>query len=187
MVLIVGASVIAFIISVVASVAESVATSYNRAGWWDKAIYVIAVSTFWAAVAAVIAFFVAAIISIPFPSTIENEKIIEETELVATKDNFGARGDFVLGSGSVDGSLYYTYFYKGEDGAILNDKVPASRTRIIEEKRSDALLITKTVRPEASVRFEKFMVHFSHDVSNATYTLYVPEGSITTEVEMDLE
>ena len=106
-----------------------------------------------------------------------------ETELIALKDGTAASGSFFLGTGSIDGKLYYHYLEETPEG-IQSKKLEADDNVYLhytEENTPPTLKIIKT-RPESD--FIYFLGSWSTLVK---YHFYVPHSAVTNEVMIDLE
>lgn len=117
----------------------------------------------------------------------DNYELVEKDakELIALQDNVSANGEFFLGSGSIDSENYYYYMYSIESGGLKQDKVSASSVTLF-------YLEDANEKPRI-VEFEKeYKGLLSIALNNAikersTYEIYIPKGSITEEISIDLK
>ena len=103
-------------------------------------------------------------------------------ELVALADTSQMSGKVFLGTGSIDETQYYIYYYR-ESGSIRQGKVPVESTEIFEWSETD-----KGKLEEVPLKFKsnwEYLITFpSFDTQ---YRIYVPEGSITNSFNLDLK
>jgi hypothetical protein len=110
-----------------------------------------------------------------------NYDIVSDTKIVALKDNQNVSGNYYLFSGYVDEDLYYYYATETEFG-YKTEKLKASNVYI------------KYTKDELHI--EKHEPTFTNDVvtffacnpnKSDRYIIYCPEGTITSEFNIDLE
>lgn len=155
---------------------------------------------------------IAAICIIPSTGLLTTETttdLIESREIVALVDSKNTEGAFFLGSGSVRNNLCYHFFYKTEHGAVYdsiyaNGYPPAylntfpegtDTPRIDEYRRYQHTYYTGTYNP---IWFS-IVAHFKYkgyepgdlvrSLSNGgcRYEIFVPEGSILEDFNIDLK
>lgn len=111
---------------------------------------------------------------------------VDEIPLQALKDGSQSEGSFFLGSGTVEGSEYY-FFVKETDRGMKRDKVNADYVYIIEDEDEEPRMEVYTNIPATA--FGKFM--FDDGVigseEDRTYSIIVPNGTVTNEFSIDLE
>lgn len=70
-----------------------------------------------------------------------NPKKVKELRLLAMRDEAMPSGSFVLGSGSIEGEVYY-FFYRGTpDGGYKAGKIRASECTVYEKDRQDGKMV----------------------------------------------
>lgn len=107
---------------------------------------------------------------------------IEEgyVQIQALKDNTHIEGDFYLFGGSIDSEPVYSYYYEGQRGTKMG-WVPAIDSYIVEEETDNPRLVIEKERGQNT------WWHLDLGEIGKTYIFYVPPGSITQEIELDLE
>ena len=129
--------------------------------------------------------------AIPLSDITTTEELIETKELRALNDGTAIEGKFsgeiFVSSGRINEKAVYAFYYEDkEDGCIRYGSIPAETTKIY--------LIGDNEKP----RVETYMLYHSRitlltapvkvPVKESTiYKLYVPDGSITTDITLDLE
>lgn len=107
--------------------------------------------------------------------------LIESKEIVALNDNSGASGQFFLGSGNADHSMKY-YFIEATNKGGHMDSVDASKTFIIESNKENPRI--EYYRP----KWESVVLRwFAHPLNKTRYKIYIPENSMTSNFNIDLE
>lgn len=109
-----------------------------------------------------------------------NYSVIEDTKIVALKDNQNIHGNFYIMGGYVNEDLYYYYATETEFGYKT------------EKISSDNAYIKYT---DGEPHIEKYTAEFSKDSANIwgvplysdRYVIYCPEGTVTNEFKVDLE
>ena len=130
------------------------------------------------------------------------------TRIIALKDNNQTEGHFFLGCGSINNSNYYCYYTKTNDGDIeynqisINDNVKLRYCSNEEQPKveiynqvAQTILIKKPTISTSSllsyIRYYKYNVDDVVDTSISPYNhqtiIYIPEGSIQQEYNIDLE
>lgn len=108
---------------------------------------------------------------------------VDTYNIVGLKDNNNVNGDFLLGSGSINGEMKYTFYYE-ENGFYKMKQIDVNNTSI---KYSNDIKIER-YREEAT---ESFINYFAIDdlenESNMSYIIYIPEGSIKNNYTLDAE
>ena len=104
---------------------------------------------------------------------------INTTEIIALKDNFNGSGSWFLGSGHYDNDLYYFYMTETDKG-LKPDKIKVSDCYIKYDND-----IPRIVTTEGIVK-DKWWVPWGCIVRSETI-IYVPYGSISTQILVDLE
>lgn len=101
-----------------------------------------------------------------------------ETRLVSIKDVQGVEGRFgFLGSGYIRSRFYYTFYEDVGDGSKFG-RINANKTIVHEEERDDALL--RVYKKDAGWLF-------GLTPKDEKYEVFIPEGSILHDFELDLE
>lgn len=145
------------------------------------------------------------------PDYFENKTITETNvqEIVALQDTTQANGRCFLGTGTYQGKMYYFYYVETEKGYVFNKLSPESENVYIKyiqgedspriEEACEYSVLAVKEKPsfwwnilawlylkDYSVGdiSEKKPMLFSSSIS---YTIYVPEGSIVEEYNIDLQ
>ena len=121
---------------------------------------------------------VAAIISMSIPSS---EIIYEETvtPIVSLEDNMSNGGMFFLGTGSTKDRIYYYYMTETEHGYKLQN-VDASKAYIKYDTEPRIVI-------EDGCGFKHWYNNIWAFPAHTHYTIYVPEGTILNNYNIDLK
>ena len=105
----------------------------------------------------------------------------ETVEIYALTDTTSAKGRNFLYSGYVNGKLVYRYVIETEKGKQVKE-LDSKNAYIIEDD---------TEQPRIEIHEKTYendwLNKFFFIFSNKEYIIYIPEGSITTEYNIDLE
>lgn len=120
-------------------------------------------------------------ISVGVGAALPKEYVLDkQMELVAIQDTSGIQGRFFLGAGTIESKFYYV-FYQRERNGIRFGNVPAENAVVYEENRDDGLI----------KEYDKRFMAGWHDFFGATwgerYDIFIPEGSILHEFNLDLK
>ena len=107
---------------------------------------------------------------------------VNNTSIIAMKDNQGLTGDRFIFSGHIENELQYYYAAESSQG-ILVKKVPASQTYI----RYDST--NPHIEEYRSTRFNHWYTWiYAANFHNKNYNIiYAPEGTVDLVYEVDLE
>ena len=106
-----------------------------------------------------------------------------ETELIALKDGNEVSGSFFLGTGAIDGNLYYHYLEETSKG-IQSKKLAADNSVYLHYTAEYTPPTLKTVKTRPANDFVYFLGSWR---TNEEYHFYVPHSAVTNEVMIDLE
>lgn len=121
---------------------------------------------------------VAMIVGLCIPSSeIIYEKTV--TPIVALEDNMSSGGTFFLGTGSTKNSIYYYYMTETEHGYKLQD-VTASKAYIKYDAEPRIVI-------ENGCGFKHWYNYIWAFPVRTHYTIYVPEGTILNNYNIDLK
>lgn len=118
----------------------------------------------------------------------------EVKELYSLKDSVGVKGrssgNIILTTGYVESQLYYFAYIKEPDGGFTTQKFNASFSTIYEYK--DASRKPTAERNTYTYNWNWKRFHFPIKTNTPTpnidyWTIYIPEGSITKEINLNLE
>ena len=130
-------------------------------------------------------------LSIPVSDVTTSEELIDTKELRALNDRTQIEGRFSSGifvhSGSINEKPVYAFYYEDkESGGIKYGSIPAETTTIY--------LIGENEKPkvEEYTLYETYISVLTAPMectvpSKSIYKLYVPDGSITTDITLDLK
>ena len=110
-----------------------------------------------------------------------NEIIYEETvtPIVALEDNVTSRGQFFLGTGTSESDVYYYYMIDTERGYVMQN-IKASKAYIKYD-----------TKPRIAVENGCGFKHWYNNIwafpTRTHYTIYVPEGTILNNYNIDLK
>ena len=100
-------------------------------------------------------------------------------EIVSIKDNSEIEGNFILGTGGISEKQYY-YFYKKLGEGYKIDKLECSDCIIFEENIQSGYINKIETMPTKY----KSIIMFGKQTE---YHIYIPEGSIIKQFNLDLE
>lgn len=108
--------------------------------------------------------------------------LYETTQITALKDNSSVQGTFFLGSGSIKEDSYYFYMTESNKGKKM-EKVRTDKAYIKEGKFENTYV--ETYEMVIKNKFAKFL--FGEVAVSYEYIFHVPENSVTTEFNVDME
>ena len=111
------------------------------------------------------------------------KNIDDKFTIVCLQDNSSVSGKFFLGSGNVNGSMKYTFYYNYNNGYKLCQLNTDKTT--INYSDSAAIMVQHTntmVNPKKA-----FVNYFAIDLEDYTYDIYVPKGTIKTNYNLDAQ
>jgi hypothetical protein len=147
--------------------------------FWDRFFGAIAMAIVSSAVTLIALGIFSAILS----GFVATKTVVWDTEYItALKDNSVTEGSFFLGSGTVDETPVYAYARK-ESGGIVIDSIPSDGVIIVEDS-NERPRIENLAKEFKSEKLEEWFPLFSFWGADK---VYVPEGSITTDFDIDLE
>lgn len=101
-------------------------------------------------------------------------------EVMAAKDGSEINGQFGIFGGFIEEEPYYFFYRKYANGEIIQGKIRANSTSIYQDQETRAFI--KVIKSRGHFNFwglsPKDPTH---------YEIHVPEGSVTQDVEFDLE
>jgi hypothetical protein len=106
-----------------------------------------------------------------------------EVELLALKDGNGVSGTFFLGTGTIDGNLYYHYLEETSKG-IQSKKLAAGDNVYLHYTTGNTPPTLKTIKTRPENDFVYFLGSWETDKE---YHFYVPHSAVTNEIMIDLE
>lgn len=126
--------------------------------------------------------FIGTMVSIMLPHKYYTYKD-SEIEIMSLNDVHEISGNFVLGSGNIDGNFYYYFYYKTDDNFIKLDKINSKDTKIRYVSSNPSIEIYKW----KSAKNFKNMFSFSFPSSiDDRYILNIPENTIVKDYKIDL-
>jgi hypothetical protein len=90
-------------------------------------------------------------------------------------------GDFILGSGSIEGITYYVYYTKSSDNGFNINKVEAEQCTIYMDDRQDGVLLEIWAKWNQSTTDRRWW--FNRD-QFVRYELCVPKGSLIQQYDI---
>lgn len=145
--------------------------------WWEKVLF-----PFVAFLMSMgVAFLVLILVSLPVSLCADIDYRLEsDTNIVALKDNQSVTGIIYIMGGYVDEDLYYYYATETEFG-YTTEKVKSGDTYI---RYTDAEPHIETYVGEFT---NDWVNWFAMPMVDNRYIIYCPEGTMTTDFEIDLE
>jgi hypothetical protein len=112
-------------------------------------------------------------------------EIVKTTyNIVALKDKDGFEGSFYLGSGNIEGKMKYVFYYEN-NGAYSIKQIDCDNAKIkYSEGNTKVELFTKERVKTAIINY--FSMPFIED-KEKEYIIYVPNGTIKQDYELDLQ
>lgn len=110
------------------------------------------------------------------------ENLTHETktyEIVCLQDNSRINGNFFLGCGSVDGKMKYTLYYKDNNNDIRGEELPFDNVILKYTKDKPKFEISYDVLKKSNYRLWNGLR------SNTKYRIYIPEGTIVNNYNLD--
>lgn len=146
----------------------------------------------------------------PVTETTEKYKLASSAEIIALEDNISTKGSYFLGTGSSDNKEYYYFYTKSDDGNMKLNKVDALDGKVSLKYCSDndsprveeyhVIYQTKLVkRPKFWTtpiyiynKYKKYRIgeiinNDENTWSNEKITIYIPEGTIKQNYNLDLQ
>lgn len=111
-----------------------------------------------------------------------SEKITHN--LISFGDGQNVSGNFVIGCGSIDDKMVYTYYrYSGDkDSSIVRRSISADLTKIYEH---DSIKHARIVIDRVSEKQGGNWIVIPHNVGYQKYRIYLPKNSIIREINLD--
>jgi len=106
------------------------------------------------------------------------KKEVNETYIESLSVGSESKGDFFLGSGSIEGVSYYYYYTRNSIG-YSRQKVKSNDTYIVETDKRRPSLVTVNVEYKDEDKFFKVIFEKS-----SYKVLYVPKGTIVKEFKI---
>ena len=119
-----------------------------------------------------------------------SDEVKSSQSIVNFKDNRDLQGGFFIGCGEVNTEQYYYYYYKTDKGSYKASKIKADDCEIIYTKDTPHIdTIVKSADEKATENPLTFEPLLSLRISGTgeKYKIYIPEGSITTDFQVDME
>lgn len=114
----------------------------------------------------------------------EGREPISVTNITALKDNQVTASSYFLGTGSTDGSQYYFYMTESEKGKRMG-KISASKRVFINEGSTTNPRLEK-YEAEYTNEFLTFILP-DYTFADYEYVFHIPEETVTTEFNVDME
>ena len=165
--------------------------AYGLESWNKKNIYKYATKFFVSAIATVIVFIgLGSIKQYTYDEIVETNRY----ELIALSDSNQISGDLKENPfyfrEIIEEKDYYSFYYKvdGSDNGIKKGKIPVDDT-IIYEKNETPKVFEFTIynKNKLSKPLQVILMLFPEEKAQKNYVIYVPEGSIQREYNLDLK
>lgn len=133
-------------------------------------------------VMAVLGFAIGIGISFGVGAALPKEYVMDrQIELVTIQDTSGIQGSFFLGTGHIESKSYYV-FYQKEGNGVRFGKVSAEKAVVYEEERNGGLIKTYTRQFTSG-----WHNAFGTTLGGEKYEIFIPQGSILHEFQLDLK
>lgn len=119
-------------------------------------------------------------ISLGIPAHLKTE--VTTYEIVSLQDNQSVQGQFFLGSGVVDGTMKYSFYYEYGNGYKLAQLNP-NNTTIIYDKNEPKCIEYKQVKNDDFINYFSCSMH----EGDKEYEIYVPKGTIKNNFNLDAQ
>ena len=151
--------------------------------WWEESIVELALLillgiVIWAGIMAVVCLAFGGI-GYAIPEHEQNIRMVHCQEIQALKDNNSIEGRFYLGNGHIGEEQYYYYIVNTEKG-YKTEKVKSNNAYVVYNDKP-------YVEKYEAVSFKHWYTYIYAIPATSYYVLYVPEGTITNEFNIDLE
>jgi heme/copper-type cytochrome/quinol oxidase subunit 2 len=107
-----------------------------------------------------------------------------EVKISALEDNKNIQGNVYFHSGYIDEKMYYYYMEVLSDGNKKMNKIPAEDTIIIEKSNTYKIEFYKSFKEYKDKLFGGL---FTWNDTIYQYKLYVPNGTVTNDYNIDLK
>lgn len=107
---------------------------------------------------------------------------VSEKPIYALKDGGQIGGSFFIGTGTVEEEQYFFYVTDKGEGKTI-DKQLVEESTVIEDNNRHPEIVKCDERFKSG--FVRFM--FGDYMGDATYKIYVPEGTVTTDFTIDMK
>lgn len=151
---------------------------WNYREWKEWDYYVILFPLFQSILFA----FAGAILAFSLP--MKYEVVVWKQYVVALKDGSSANGRFFLGSGYLNGRMYFTYYAYNNDSTYSMWQAPSYEVKIKYVTSYPMVEITRT--QERDCLWNYFAFDYDSMEGN-TYVFEIPEGSIKSNYQLDAE
>jgi hypothetical protein len=112
----------------------------------------------------------------------ETYKYKYSVDIVSLQDNSNTKGTFFLGSGQINGSMKYVFYYESDTGLYRMCQIDYNLTEIKYTKEKPKVIITEYRKKDTFKN--KFTIFSFHQPDN-TYVIEVPEGTIKNNYNLD--
>jgi len=121
---------------------------------------------------------ISSVIAFSLPVKLQAE--VCEVEIVTLQDNSQTTGRFFLGSGFINGTMKYVFYYKYKESYIMHMVDYSSAEIIITDK-------TPYLKQISYMRTKDFINNFSFDFEypETEFIFYVPKGTISSNYSLD--
>lgn len=131
-------------------------------------------------IGAFVSFIISTIVGVIIYSNYSHFTKIEEKQIIALSDSYGANGSFFLGSGRLENSMKYIYVTKNNEEMNMQT-VDVDEVSLIYSNDKKA----EKYQTQLS---EKMEFWFGSELAREEkYKIYIPEGSIKQEFNVDLK
>lgn len=117
-------------------------------------------------------------VSVMLPVTYQKE--VSEFEIATLQDNSQVKGSFFLGSGTINGTMKYVFYYKSGDSYIMHMVSYSSAEIIITDKKP----YLKQISYEKTSAFINLFA-LDLEIPQTEFYFYVPEGTIANDYSLD--
>ena len=108
----------------------------------------------------------------------------ESKNIVAISDNLQTKGSFFLGTGSLDGTLYYFYYEQAKDSGYIQGKVKVENAEIYEQDSIKNPKIQFYTKEFVNNNWNNWAFLITCSFERAE--IFVPKGSIKRNFNFDL-
>lgn len=126
----------------------------------------------------------AMLLSLPAPLPVVTTQ--SKTPLESIQDGQQTRGQFFLGSGTINDVSVFTWYEESSDNAYRQRQADASASTVHYVPSGTRPYYTRTVRKRTGSFFGTWVTHpETGEVKSDEYDFYVPEGTVRQNYELD--
>ena len=151
--------------------------------WIGNLLIGLTASTVLCTIAGLIIYVVGSLLILPFDKETAVVADTKKQEIVALADNSGTSGRFFLGSGSVDGDMFYSYMVM-QDGYKTIKTMKAKDVLIDDSGKVEPCIEYRELQPPDA---GEGIYWWFWTPTESQVIIHIPPNSVTTTYEIDLK